>query len=124
MQISHERLYFQASNQPQHSFKRLHQGFKNVRSVYESHISRPQPHDLKQAAAVNDSEVLFQKEVRGASRAGPEEGQGFRGSKNTKTLTKTCGGRVPYKIRTRSRRPSTINHFVVQRPTSMIRAAP
>ena len=49
MQISYERLYFQASNRLQHSFKRLHQGLENVRSAYESHISRPQPHSFKTA---------------------------------------------------------------------------
>ena len=63
MQISYERLYLQASNRPQHSFKRLHEGLKHVRSAYESHTSRPQPHGLKTAAnmAVNDSEVLFRR---------------------------------------------------------------
>ena len=50
MQISYEGLYFQASNRPQHSFKRLHEGLKLVRSAYGSHISRPQPHGLKTAA--------------------------------------------------------------------------
>ena len=55
MQISYERLYFQASNRPQHSFKRLHEGLKHVRSAYESHISRPS---------------------EGGSRAGPEGVQG------------------------------------------------
>ena len=53
MQISYERLYFQASNQ----------GFKNVRSAYESHISRPQP-----ATRPQDGRNMA---VRGGSRAGP-----------------------------------------------------
>ena len=47
MQVSYEHFYFQASSRPQYSFKRLHQGFKHVRSAYASHISRPQPHGVK-----------------------------------------------------------------------------
>ena len=50
MQISYERLYFQASNRPQHRFKRLHQGCKHVRSTYENHISRHQVYGLQTAA--------------------------------------------------------------------------
>ena len=50
MQISYEHFYFQATNRPQYSFKRIHQGFKHVRSAYASHVSRPQPHGLNTAS--------------------------------------------------------------------------
>ena len=94
MQISYERLNFQASNRPQHSFKRLHRGLKNIRSAYERHISRPQPHGLKTAATwlsmtprfcLEGSEGGIQSRSRegpggfqGASRGGLEVSQSLR----------------------------------------------
>ena len=98
VQISYERLYFQASSRPH--FKRLHEGFKNVRSAYESHISRPQPHSLKTAATWLSMTPRFCLR-EGGSRAGPEEVQGgFRGHlQGSKKNTRTHKNRVPSPLR-------------------------
>ena len=63
-------------NTASNGFKRLHQGLKNVRSAYESHISRPQPHGLKTAATWLSMRGLVSKGSEGGFRAGPEAVKG------------------------------------------------
>ena len=78
MQISYERLYFQASSRPH--FKRLHEGFKNVRSAYESHISRPQPHSLKTAATWLSMTPMFCLREGGIQQVQRGSKGGFQGA--------------------------------------------
>ena len=77
MQISYELLYFHLSNRPQHSFKRLHQGLKNVRRAYESHISRPQPHGFK--TAPNTAWTLSSSKTLKGSEGGSKDSRGGPG---------------------------------------------